>query len=125
MPDGETNEQFLRVILYEDVKEYLFSLISSEARLSLIYQLIEFFSGKIYSRYILFCVESFLQSVFSMKIIVTLFIYLMCNLLLLEYVNGFAVDIFEQAAKSLWRVNWYVSSCLLFEHYATSLTSTP
>ncbi|KAL0535513.1 hypothetical protein IC582_029844 [Cucumis melo] len=50
MPDGETNEQLLRVILYEDVKEYLFSLVSSEARLSLIYQLIEFFSGKIYSR---------------------------------------------------------------------------
>ncbi|XP_022923904.1 protein NRDE2 homolog isoform X5 [Cucurbita moschata] len=50
MPDGETNEQFQRVILYEDVKEYLFSLISSEARLSLIYQLIEFFSGKICSR---------------------------------------------------------------------------
>ncbi|XP_022137173.1 protein NRDE2 homolog isoform X3 [Momordica charantia] len=50
MPDGEANEQLLRVVLYEDVKEYLFSLISSEARLSLIYQLIEFFSGKIYSR---------------------------------------------------------------------------
>lgn len=75
MPDGETNEQLLRAVLYEDVKEYLFSLISSEARLSLIYQLIEFFSGKIYSRYVLFLCKTLFTVVFSLKTVV-IFIYI-------------------------------------------------
>ncbi|KAG6676062.1 hypothetical protein I3842_15G134600 [Carya illinoinensis] len=46
-PDREADEQLLRVILYEDVSEYLFSLSSGEARLSLVYQFIDFFGGKI------------------------------------------------------------------------------
>lgn len=86
MSDGETNEeQVLRVILYEDVKEYLFSLISSEARLSLIYQLIEFFSGKIYSRYLLFLCRILFTVSFQHEIHVTLCIYIVCNLF--SYLN--------------------------------------
>ena len=46
-PDREGDEQLLRVILYEDVNEYLFSLSSVEARLSLMSQVIDFFGGKI------------------------------------------------------------------------------
>lgn len=96
MPDGEANEQLLRVVLYEDVKEYLFSLISSEARLSLIYQLIEFFSGKIYSRYILFLCTTLFIVVFSLKTTALIFIYIyIYNYVLyfvLEYVN--CIDIF-------------------------------
>nr|XP_023927118.1 protein NRDE2 homolog isoform X2 [Quercus suber] len=46
-PDREGDEQLLRVILYEDVNEYLFSLSSVEARLSLMSQFIDFFGGKI------------------------------------------------------------------------------
>lgn len=46
-PDREADEQLLREILYEDVSEYLFSLSSGEARLSLVYQFIDFFGGKI------------------------------------------------------------------------------
>jgi hypothetical protein len=46
-PDGEADEQLLRVILFEDVNEYLFSLSSGEARLCLISQFIDFFGGKI------------------------------------------------------------------------------
>ncbi|XP_060964582.1 uncharacterized protein LOC133033621 isoform X2 [Cannabis sativa] len=46
-PNAETDEQLVRVIMYEDVNEFLFSLSSSEARLSLLLQLINFFGGKI------------------------------------------------------------------------------
>lgn len=46
-PDGETDDQLLKVILYEDIKEYLFSLSSDEARLSLVSQVIDFFGGEI------------------------------------------------------------------------------
>ncbi|XP_010276297.1 PREDICTED: protein NRDE2 homolog [Nelumbo nucifera] len=46
-PDREGDEQLLGVILFEDVSEYLFSLCSEEARLSLLSQFIDFFGGKI------------------------------------------------------------------------------
>lgn len=46
--DREADDQFLRVVFYEDVSEYLFSLSSGEARLSLVYQFIDFFGGKIF-----------------------------------------------------------------------------
>ncbi|KAM1938381.1 hypothetical protein FF1_015989 [Malus domestica] len=45
-PDGEADEHLSRVIMYEDVNEYLFSLSSSEARLSLVLQFVDFFGGK-------------------------------------------------------------------------------
>jgi hypothetical protein len=44
---GEVNEQLSRVILFEDVTEFLFSLSSEEARFSLICQFIDFYGGKI------------------------------------------------------------------------------
>ncbi|KAK4844836.1 hypothetical protein QYF36_024957 [Acer negundo] len=49
-PDREADEQLLKVILYEDVREFLFSLTSEEARLSLVSQFINFFGGKISQR---------------------------------------------------------------------------
>ncbi|KAJ0987304.1 hypothetical protein J5N97_005660 [Dioscorea zingiberensis] len=45
--DQEENEQLSRVILFEDVNEYLFSLSSKEARFSLVSQFINFYGGKI------------------------------------------------------------------------------
>ncbi|KAK8952254.1 hypothetical protein KSP39_PZI004633 [Platanthera zijinensis] len=45
--DMESDEQLSKVILFEDVNEYLFSLCSDEARYSLVSQFIEFFGGKI------------------------------------------------------------------------------
>ncbi|KAL5749247.1 hypothetical protein ACOSP7_023850 [Xanthoceras sorbifolium] len=49
-PDREADEQLLKVILNEDVREYLFSLTSEEARLSLVFQFINFFGGRISQR---------------------------------------------------------------------------
>ncbi|KAK3225422.1 hypothetical protein Dsin_005284 [Dipteronia sinensis] len=49
-PDREADEQLLKVILYEDVREFLFSLTSEEARLSLVSQFINFFGGRISQR---------------------------------------------------------------------------
>ncbi|KAK2655649.1 hypothetical protein Ddye_008701 [Dipteronia dyeriana] len=49
-PVREADEQLLKVILYEDVREFLFSLTSEEARLSLVYQFINFFGGRISQR---------------------------------------------------------------------------
>lgn len=46
MQEPEEDEQLLQIILYEDVNEYLFSLSSTEARLSLVFQFIDFFGGK-------------------------------------------------------------------------------
>lgn len=46
-PDRQVDEQLLGVILFEDVSEYLFSLISGEARISLLFHFIDFFGGKI------------------------------------------------------------------------------
>ncbi|XP_061356034.1 uncharacterized protein LOC133300491 isoform X2 [Gastrolobium bilobum] len=42
----EEDEQLLRIVLYEDVNEYLFSLSTAEARLSLVSQFIDFYGGK-------------------------------------------------------------------------------
>lgn len=44
---GKDDEQLSRVILYEDVSEYIFSLWSEEARFSLVVQFIDFFGGNI------------------------------------------------------------------------------
>ena len=43
----EEDGQLLRIVLYEDVNEYLFSLSTTEARLSLVSQFIDFYGGKI------------------------------------------------------------------------------
>ena len=43
----DINDQLSRVILFEDVTEFLFSLSSEEARFSLICQFIDFYGGKI------------------------------------------------------------------------------
>ncbi|KAL9324380.1 hypothetical protein ACSQ67_009237 [Phaseolus vulgaris] len=51
----DEDEQLLRVVLYEDVNEYLFSLRTTEARLSLLYQFIDFYGGKMSQ---LFCSNS-------------------------------------------------------------------
>lgn len=53
----EDDEQLLRVILYEDVSDYLFSLNSMEARLSLVAQFIDFYEGRI-SKWFVFIVLS-------------------------------------------------------------------
>ncbi|KAF6168628.1 hypothetical protein GIB67_005240 [Kingdonia uniflora] len=49
-PGLEGDEQLLRVILLEDVSEYLFSLCSNEARFSLVSQFIDFFGGMVSQR---------------------------------------------------------------------------
>ncbi|PKI53451.1 hypothetical protein CRG98_026141, partial [Punica granatum] len=46
-PDKEDDEQLQSVILYEDVSEFLFSLSSEEARLSLVSQFVDFYGGRI------------------------------------------------------------------------------
>ncbi|CAJ1952201.1 unnamed protein product [Sphenostylis stenocarpa] len=51
----DEDEQLLRVVLYEDVNEYLFSLSTTEARLSLLSQFIDFYGGKMSP---LFCSNS-------------------------------------------------------------------
>ncbi|KAG0502350.1 hypothetical protein HPP92_002422 [Vanilla planifolia] len=48
LEDSE-KEQLSRVVLFEDVTDYLFSLCSEEARFSLVYQFIDFFGGKLSS----------------------------------------------------------------------------
>lgn len=45
--DAEGDEQLSKVILFEDVTDYLFSVTSEEARLSLVSQFIEFYGGRI------------------------------------------------------------------------------
>lgn len=45
--DIEGNEQLSRVILFEDVNDYLFSLCLGEAHFSLVSQFIDFYGGKI------------------------------------------------------------------------------
>ncbi|ESQ48150.1 hypothetical protein EUTSA_v10019937mg [Eutrema salsugineum] len=47
MGGGEVEEQLSSLVLYEDINGYLFSLRSDEARLSLIYQFIDFFGAHI------------------------------------------------------------------------------
>ncbi|CAH9122186.1 unnamed protein product [Cuscuta epithymum] len=41
------DDQLLRVVAYEDVRDYLFSIYSKEARLSLVSQFIDFYGGRI------------------------------------------------------------------------------
>lgn len=43
----DEEEQLSRVILFEDITDYLFSLSSTEARLSLVLQFIDFFGGQV------------------------------------------------------------------------------
>ncbi|CAM8981084.1 unnamed protein product [Rhodiola kirilowii] len=43
--DLKEDEQLMRTVVFEDISEYMFSLNSTEARLSLVYQFIEFFGG--------------------------------------------------------------------------------
>ncbi|PWA64045.1 hypothetical protein CTI12_AA173800 [Artemisia annua] len=45
--DKEGDDQLLRAVLFEDISEYLFSITTEEVRLSLVYQFIEFFGGRI------------------------------------------------------------------------------
>ncbi|KFK39103.1 hypothetical protein AALP_AA3G201300 [Arabis alpina] len=47
MGEREDEEQLSILVLYEDINGYLFSLRSNEARLSLVYQFIDFFSAHI------------------------------------------------------------------------------
>ncbi|KAK9049380.1 hypothetical protein SSX86_031651 [Deinandra increscens subsp. villosa] len=47
LTDKEGDEQLLRAVLFEDVSDYLFSITTEEVRLTLVYQLIEFFGGRI------------------------------------------------------------------------------
>ncbi|XP_004515233.1 uncharacterized protein [Cicer arietinum] len=51
----EEDEQLSRIILYEDVSEYLFTLNTKEARLYLVSQFIDFYGGKMSQ---LFCTNS-------------------------------------------------------------------
>ncbi|CAA6664727.1 unnamed protein product [Spirodela intermedia] len=46
-PDGESNEQLSRVILFEDIQDYIFSLYSEEARFRLVTRFIDFYGGKV------------------------------------------------------------------------------
>ncbi|XP_047310156.1 nuclear exosome regulator NRDE2 [Impatiens glandulifera] len=48
--DAEGADKLLREILFEDVSEYLFSILSKEARLSLVFRFIDFFGGKMLPR---------------------------------------------------------------------------
>ncbi|KAJ1281232.1 hypothetical protein BS78_04G291500 [Paspalum vaginatum] len=67
-PSGEDNDQLSRVILFEDVAEYLFSLSSEEARFSLICQFIDFYGGKI-SRWASTNSSSWLDRILSLEMI--------------------------------------------------------
>ncbi|XP_062221847.1 uncharacterized protein LOC133921113 isoform X2 [Phragmites australis] len=67
-PSGEDNDQLSRVILFEDVTEFLFSLSSEEARFSLICQFIDFYGGKI-SRWTSTNSSSWLNRILSLEMI--------------------------------------------------------
>ncbi|XP_071702541.1 uncharacterized protein [Rutidosis leptorrhynchoides] len=45
--DKEGDEQLLRAVLFEDISECLFSITTEKARLSLVYQFVDFFKGRI------------------------------------------------------------------------------
>lgn len=49
----EDDEQISRIILFDDISEYLFSLCSEEAKYSLVFQFINFFQGKISGKYVI------------------------------------------------------------------------
>ncbi|KAE8796777.1 hypothetical protein D1007_28069 [Hordeum vulgare] len=65
---GEVNDQLSRVILFEDVTEFLFSLSSEEARFSLICQFIDFYGGRI-SRWTASNSSSWLDRIMSLEMI--------------------------------------------------------
>lgn len=67
-PSGEDNDQLSRVILFEDVTEFLFSLSSEEAHFSLICQFIDFYGGKI-SRWTSTNSSSWLDRILSLEMI--------------------------------------------------------
>lgn len=46
-PDRESDEQLSRVILFEDIQDYIFSLHSDEARFRLVARFIDFYGGKV------------------------------------------------------------------------------
>ncbi|XP_020572786.1 protein NRDE2 homolog isoform X2 [Phalaenopsis equestris] len=64
--DMDRNEQLSRVILFEDVNQYLFSLCSNEARYSLVSQFVEFFGAKI-SRWTCTNNASWMEKVLSLE----------------------------------------------------------
>ncbi|WCJ42165.1 Nuclear exosome regulator NRDE2 [Euphorbia peplus] len=67
-PERETDDQFLRAILFEDICEYLFSLSSEEARFSLISQFIEFFGGDM-SQWICSNSSSYAEKILSLEML--------------------------------------------------------
>uniref|UniRef100_A0A0D9YZ16 Uncharacterized protein n=1 Tax=Oryza glumipatula TaxID=40148 RepID=A0A0D9YZ16_9ORYZ len=67
-PTGEDNDQLSRVILFEDITEFLFSLSSEEARFSLICQFIDFYGGKI-SRWTSTNSSSWIDRILSLEMI--------------------------------------------------------
>ncbi|XP_065849215.1 uncharacterized protein [Euphorbia lathyris] len=67
-PERETDEQLLRVILFEDISEYLFSLSSEEARFSFISQFIEFFGGDM-SQWICSNSSSYAEKILSLEML--------------------------------------------------------
>ncbi|TVU28721.1 hypothetical protein EJB05_20251 [Eragrostis curvula] len=68
VPSGEEDDHLSRVILFEDVTEFLFSLSSEEARFSLICQFIDFYGGKI-SRWTSTNSSSWLDRILSLEMI--------------------------------------------------------
>ncbi|KAK9707010.1 hypothetical protein RND81_07G167200 [Saponaria officinalis] len=62
----DADEQFSRVIFFEDISDYLFSLSSHEARLSLVLQFIEFFGGEV-SRCICTNSSSWIEKLLSLE----------------------------------------------------------
>ncbi|XP_015689394.2 nuclear exosome regulator NRDE2 [Oryza brachyantha] len=67
-PTGEGNDQLSRVILFEDVTDFLFSLSSEEARFSLICQFIDFYGGRI-SRWTSTNSSSWIDRILSLEMI--------------------------------------------------------
>ncbi|KAJ8457921.1 hypothetical protein OPV22_030847 [Ensete ventricosum] len=64
--DDDHNEQLSRVILFEDVSDYLFSLSSKEAHLSLVFQFIDFFGGMV-SQWVSTNKSSWIEKVLSLE----------------------------------------------------------
>uniref|UniRef100_A0A804KRA5 Protein NRDE2 homolog n=1 Tax=Musa acuminata subsp. malaccensis TaxID=214687 RepID=A0A804KRA5_MUSAM len=64
--DDDHNEQLSRVILFEDVSDYLFSLSSKEAHLSLVFQFVDFFGGKV-SQWVSTNKSSWIEKVLSLE----------------------------------------------------------
>ncbi|KAK1309057.1 hypothetical protein QJS10_CPA09g00298 [Acorus calamus] len=67
-PDAESNEGLSRLIVFEDVCDYLFSLCSEEARFYLVSRFIDFFGGKI-SRWTCSNSSSWTESILSVDML--------------------------------------------------------